>query len=86
MHNIKEIRNNIGAFKEALDKRFLDIDVDKILSLDESNRNYIQQREILEEEKKIFQNQKIKHFLKNLKIFQLRLKKLTTYKKLLGNN
>ena len=28
MHNIKEIRNDIEAFKEALDKRFLDIDVD----------------------------------------------------------
>ena len=52
MHNIKEIRNNIGAFKEALNKRYLDIDVDKILSLDESNRKFIQQREILEKEKK----------------------------------
>ena len=52
MHNIKEIRNDIKAFKEALDKRFLDIDVDTILSLDENNRRYIQQREILEKEKK----------------------------------
>ena len=46
MHNIKEIRNNIETFKVALDKRFLNIDVDKILSLDESNRGYIQKREI----------------------------------------
>ena len=52
MHNIKEIRNNIESFKEALNKRFLDTDVDKILSLDESNREYIQQRELLEKEKK----------------------------------
>ena len=52
MHNIKEIRNEIKVFKEAIDKRYLDIDVDKILSLDESNRKYIQQREILEKEKK----------------------------------
>ncbi|MDA7594421.1 serine--tRNA ligase [Candidatus Pelagibacter sp.] len=52
MHNIKEIRNDIEAFKKALNKRFLDIDVDKILSLDESNREYIQQRELLEKEKK----------------------------------
>jgi len=52
MHNIKEIRNDIEAFKEALNKRYLDIDVDMILSLDESNRKYIQQREILEKEKK----------------------------------
>ena len=47
MHNIKEIRNDIEAFKEALDKRFLDIDLDKILSLDENNRTFIQQREML---------------------------------------
>ena len=86
MHNIKEIRNDIEAFKEALNKRFLDIDVDKILSLDESNRKYIQEREILEKKKKIFQNQKIKRFSKNLKIFLLRLKKLITYKQLLSFN
>jgi seryl-tRNA synthetase len=52
MHNIKEIRNNIEAFKKALNNRFLDIDVKKILSLDENNRKYIQEREILEKEKK----------------------------------
>ena len=52
MHNIKEIRNDIKAFKKALNKRFLDIDVDKILLLDENNREYIQQRELLEKEKK----------------------------------
>jgi seryl-tRNA synthetase len=52
MHNIKEIRNDIEAFKKAMNNRFLDIDVDKILSLDENNRKYIQKREILEKEKK----------------------------------
>ena len=34
MHNIKEIRNDIETFKKALDKRFLDIDVEEILSFD----------------------------------------------------
>ena len=52
MHNIKEIRNDVEAFKKALNKRFIEIDVDKILSLDENNREYIQQRELLEKEKK----------------------------------
>ncbi len=58
MHNIKEIRNDIETFKKALNKRFLVIDVDKILSLDESNRKYIQEREILEKEKKNISNQR----------------------------
>ena len=44
MHNIKEIRNDIETFKKSLNKRFLKIDVEKILSLDEDNRKYIQQR------------------------------------------
>jgi seryl-tRNA synthetase len=64
MHSIKEIRNNIISFKDALSKRFLDIDVDKILSLDESNRNYIQQRETLEKKKKDISKSKDKTVVK----------------------
>ena len=33
MHNIKDIRNDIKAFKIAIDKRFLNIDVDKNTNL-----------------------------------------------------
>ena len=46
MHNIKKIRNDIDAFKKAIDKRFLDIDLNKISYLDENNRKYIQQKEV----------------------------------------
>jgi len=52
MHNIKEIRNDIEAFKKALNKRFLDIDVDKILTMEENNRENKQKRELHEKEKK----------------------------------
>ena len=52
MHNIKEIRNNINFFKNSLKKRFLDIDVNNILDLDENNRKLIQKKESLESEKK----------------------------------
>ena len=58
MHNIKEIRKDIHGFKESMKKRFLDLDVDRILELDENNRKYIQKKEILEKEKKISQNYK----------------------------
>ena len=53
MHNIKEIRNNINFFKNSLKKRFLVIDVDNILNLDEKNIELIQKKESLESEKKI---------------------------------
>ena len=52
MHNIKDIRQNPNFFKEELNKRFVDIDLKKILSLDEKNRKLIQDKEALEREKK----------------------------------
>ena len=52
MHNIKYIRQNPDQFKDDLNKRFVDLDLKKILSLDENNRKLIQEKEILEKEKK----------------------------------
>ena len=76
MHNIKEIRNDIEAFKEALDKRFLDIDVDKILSLDENNRKYIQEKEILEQEKKKISKSKDKTLFEESKNISIKISKI----------
>ena len=78
MHNIKEIRSKIEAFKEALDKRFLDIDVDKILSFDESNRKYIQQKEILEKEKKDISKSKDKTLFEKSKNISIEIEKINT--------
>jgi seryl-tRNA synthetase len=52
MHNIKEIRNNIELFRENLKKRYLNIDIELLLNLDEKNRKLIQQKEQFEKEKK----------------------------------
>ena len=52
MHNIKDIRLNPNQFKEDLSKRFSDINLEIILSLDENNRKLIQKKEALEKEKK----------------------------------
>jgi seryl-tRNA synthetase len=76
MHNIKEIRNDIEAFKEALDKRFLDIDIDNILSLDENNRKYIQKREILEKEKKDISKSKDKTLFEKSKNISTEIEKI----------
>jgi len=76
MHNIKEIRNDTEAFKEALNKRFLDIDVDKILSLDESNRKYIQDREILEKAKKDISKSKDKTLFEKSKNISTEIEKI----------
>jgi len=76
MHNIKEIRNDVEAFKAALDKRFLDIDLDKILSLDISNRKYIQEREILEKEKKDISKLKDKTLFEKSKNISTEIEKI----------
>jgi len=52
MHNLKEIRKDFDNFKKALEKRFVDIDFDKIKNLDQENRDFIQKKENLEKEKK----------------------------------
>ena len=78
MHSIKEIRNDIKAFKKALDKRFLNIDVDKILSLDENNRKYIHEREILEKEKKDISKSKDKTLFEKSKTITTEIEKINS--------
>ena len=76
MHNIKEIRNDIEAFKSALDKRFLVVDIEKIISLDENNRKYIQQKESLEKEKKDISKSKDKALFEKSKNISLEIEKI----------
>jgi seryl-tRNA synthetase len=76
MHNIKEIRNDITSFKEALKKRFLNLDVDKILKLDEDNRKYIQEKENFEKEKKIISKSKDKKLFDKSKSITIEIEKI----------
>ena len=85
MHSIKEIRNNIETFKKSLNKRFLKIDVDKILSLDEDNRKYIQQREILEKEKKDISKSKDKTLFEKSKNISNEIEKIYNLQKKVRN-
>ena len=76
MHNIKEIRNDVKAFKEAIGKRFIVVDVDKILFLDEKNRKYIQQKETLEKEKKDISKSNDKSLFEKSKNISLEIEKI----------
>ena len=48
MHNIKDLRQNPDQFKKDLTNRFIDVDLKKILTIDENNRKLIQKKETLE--------------------------------------
>ena len=76
MHNIKDIRNNIENFRESLKKRFLDLDVNKILKLDENNRKYIQEKEILEKEKKEISKSKDKTLFEKSRSISIKIEKI----------
>ncbi len=69
MHNIKNLRKNLEKFKKKLKDRNLDFDIDKFNNLDELNRKFINDKEILEQKKKSLSKTKDKsNFEKSKKI------------------
>ena len=93
MHNLKEIRKDFVNFKKALEKRFVNIDFDKLENLDKENREFIQKKENLEKEKKIISKSKDKSlFIKSKeisssieKVIEQQLKVKNELKKILSN-
>ena len=67
MHDIKYIRNNTQAFDDFLKKKFLKIDVNNVLKLDQHNRKLIQEKESLENEKKTISKSKDKNLFNKSK-------------------
>ena len=76
MHNIKEIKKDIQNFKDSLKKRFLNLDVNKILELDEKNRKLILEKEILEKEKKDISKSKDKTLFAKSKNISVEIEKI----------
>ncbi len=60
MHNIKLIRKEPDLFLKKLNKRNIKLDLKKILDLDKENRDLIQKKEKLEQEKKSISKKKDK--------------------------
>ena len=53
MHNIKDLRKNLDYFKKKFHERNLDFKINDFNKLDELNRKLINDKEKLEQEKKI---------------------------------
>jgi len=73
MHNIKDIRKNLEQFKKSINKRFVDIDINKLNSLDKNHRKLIQEKESLENEKKDISKKKDKSLFKKSKKISLEI-------------
>jgi seryl-tRNA synthetase len=76
MHNIKDIRKDFENFNSSLKKRFLDVDTNQILKLDEENRKYIQNKEIFEKEKKEISKSKDKSLFERSKTISIEIDKI----------
>ena len=66
MHNLKIIRKNLEIFKKKIQHRNTKVDFENLLDLDKKNRELIQTKEALEQEKKIISKTKNeKNFIKS---------------------
>ena len=76
MHDIKIIRKNSEFFLKKLSDRNIKIDLENLLKLDEQNRNLIQKKEKLEQDKKIISQKRDKSQFKRSKEISLEIDKL----------
>ena len=86
MHNLKEIRKDFNSFRKALQKRFIEIDCDKLKSLDLKNREFIQKKETLEKEKKDISKSKDKSLYAKSKEISLSIEKISEEQNLVKDN
>ena len=81
MHNLKEIRKDFDTFKKSLQKRLIDVDLDKLRSLDEENREVIQKKENLEKQKKDISKSKDKSLFEESKKISLEIDEISEKQK-----
>ena len=78
MHNIKLIRDKKNYFEKKFKDRNLNINLDDLLSLDKKNRELIQKKEKLEQEKKIISKSKDKSKFEQSKKISVKIESLET--------
>ncbi len=77
MHNLKEIRKNFDSFKKALESRFVEVDFNELKDLDNQNRDFIQKKETLENEKKEISKSKDKSLFERSKKISVEIEKIS---------
>ena len=81
MHNLKEIRKNFSEFAKSLEKRSVNVDFTNLEKLDELNRELIQKKESLENEKKEISKSKDESLFKKSKEISIELEKISENQK-----
>ncbi|MDC0293564.1 serine--tRNA ligase [Candidatus Pelagibacter sp.] len=81
MHNLKEIRKNFSEFAKSLEKRSVNVDFANLEKLDELNRELIQKKESLENEKKEISKSKDESLFTKSKEISIELEKISENQK-----
>ena len=69
MHNLKDLRTNLNIYKKKFQDRNVSFDIDEFDKADKINRDLINKKEKLEQEKKLLSKSKDKsNFSKSKKI------------------
>ena len=77
MHDIKFIRDNFDTFKKKISNRNNTAKIDNILNLDKDNRQLIQEKEILEKQKKDISKSKDEKMFQKSKEISTKIKELS---------
>ena len=76
MHNIKLLREKPDFFKKKFQDRNIKLNIDDLLNLDKKNREIINKKEKLEQERKIISKNKDEEKFKKSKQISNEIKKL----------
>ena len=91
MHNLKEIRKIPANFKKKIEERNTKVNFDNLIELDKKNRELIQKKESLEQEKKIISKSKNEENFKKSKTLSKEIDSFSRdqaeiQKKIVGDN
>ena len=71
MHDLKDLRKNLEVFKKKFKDRNLDFNINEFNKVDKINRELINKKELLEQEKKNLSKSKEKSNFEKSKKFQI---------------
>ena len=78
MHNIKDIRDNLDNFKKLISKRNVKVETNNISELDKQNRTLIQNKELLEKEKKDISKKNDQNLFEKSKEISKKIEKISS--------
>ena len=83
MHSLKNIRDNLNYYKKKIQERFAQTNLDELIDLDKKNRELIQKKEKLEQEKKNISKLKDKSLFQKSKEVSLKILEFEKSQKIL---